>query len=125
MLEKIDASKYLITDFNYIQSSDQFFSIRSMSRIFDTACFSFLSLEFVSPCINIYSNKSTNQMHQSLRFIACHLNTPQHVSGFLMSISGSSVVGSGRACRPEHDQQHCYHHVPTVNQRRLLQLIIS
>jgi len=25
----------------------------------------------------------------------------------------------------DHDQQHCYHHVPTVNQRLLLQLIGS
>jgi hypothetical protein len=25
----------------------------------------------------------------------------------------------------EHDQQHCYHHVPTVNQRLLLRLIDS
>jgi hypothetical protein len=24
---------------------------------------------------------------------------------------------------PDHDQQHCYHHVPTVNQRLLLQLL--
>jgi hypothetical protein len=23
---------------------------------------------------------------------------------------------------PDHDQQHCYHHAPTVNQRLLLQL---
>jgi len=30
-------------------------------------------LGFVSPCIIIYSNKSTNQMHQSLRFIARRL----------------------------------------------------
>jgi hypothetical protein len=31
--------------------------------------FNFLNLRFISPCVIIYSNKSTNQMHQSLSFI--------------------------------------------------------
>jgi hypothetical protein len=38
---------------------------------------------------------------------------------------GSSAVGRGRSDRTDHDQQHCYHHVATVNQRLLLQLMSS
>ena len=33
------------------------------------------------------------------------------------------LVVVGPAGRPDHDQQHCYHHAPTVNQRLLLQLL--
>jgi hypothetical protein len=44
------------------------------------------SLQTAEKTLEKHSNKSTNQMHQSFRFIARRSNTAQHVSGFLLPI---------------------------------------
>ena len=36
------------------------------------------------------------------------------VSGLPSELGNSNAVGRGRAGRPDHDQQHCYHHAATV-----------
>ena len=35
-------------------------------------------------------------------------------SGLPSELGDGSAVGCGRADRPDHNQQHCYHHAPTV-----------
>jgi hypothetical protein len=42
------------------------------------------------------------------------ITTAVAASGLPSELGGSSAVGRGWAGRPDHDQQHCYHHAPTV-----------
>ena len=44
-------------------------------------------------------------------------------SGIPSELGDSSAVGHGQAGQPDHNQRHCYHQAPTVNQRLLLQLL--
>jgi hypothetical protein len=39
-------------------------------------------------------------------------------------LGDSSAVGRGRAGQPDHDQQHCYHQAPTVNQRAATAVVV-
>ena len=42
------------------------------------------------------------------------IKTAVAASGLPSELGDSSAVGRGRAGRPDQNQQHCYHHAPTV-----------
>ena len=46
-------------------------------------------------------------------------------SGLPSELGDSSAVGRGRAGRPDHDQQHCYHHAPTVKPEAATAVVVA
>jgi hypothetical protein len=46
-------------------------------------------------------------------------------SGLPLERGDSSAVGRGRACLPDHDQQHCYHQAPTVKPETSTAVVVA
>ena len=46
-------------------------------------------------------------------------------SGLLSELGESSAVGRGRVGRHDHDQQHCYHHAPTVKPEAATAVVVA
>ena len=46
-------------------------------------------------------------------------------SGLPSELGGSSAVGRVRAGWTDHDQQHCYHHVPTLKPEAATAVVVA
>jgi hypothetical protein len=46
-------------------------------------------------------------------------------SGLLSELGNNSAVGRGRAGRPDHDQQHCYHQATTVKPEAATAVVVA
>ena len=53
------------------------------------------------------------------------ITTAAAASGLPSELGGSSAVGRGRTGRPDHDQQHCYHHAPTVKPEAATAVVVA
>jgi hypothetical protein len=59
----------------------------------------------------IYTSLPT---HLALRIYISYCSVSPHITKLPSERGDNSAVGRGWAGRPDHDQQHCYHHAPKV-----------
>jgi hypothetical protein len=61
----------------------------------------------------------------SLHLSSGATTTAVAASGLSSEIGDGSAVVRGRTGRPDHDQKHCYHHVPTVKQEAATAVVVA
>ena len=122
---KINTLVHLI---NYTRRREKFMKLKRLIQGLQVRASSYFHLNQPTRCSNFSSLLLVVQIQLNMfRASSCpssgSTTTAVAASGLPSELGDSSAVGRGRAGRPDHKQQHCYHQAAMVNQRLLLQLL--